>query len=63
MKLILTVVSPHSTTIVETDESMVDLLGMAGALKMLKNRAFSQMPSVQRANCSTSHVYIEAGIL
>ncbi len=62
MRLVLTVISPLGTTEFEADQSMVDLLGMRGAIRMLKNRAFSQMPGVRRDECRMSISYFDAEV-
>ena len=53
MRLILTVVTPSGSKEFETNQAIVDQLGIRGATRMLKNRAFSQIPSVRRADCTT----------
>jgi hypothetical protein len=63
MRLILTVVSSLGLIEVETDQATVDQLGMRGAIRMLKNRAFCRNPSIKRADCTTFCAYHNARIL
>lgn len=60
MKLFLKVFSPRGVTEVDTGESIVKGLGIRGAVRMLKNRAFSHLPRVSRADCTTSVTYQDA---
>lgn len=60
MRLILKVVCFDEECEVETGREMVELLGMQGAIKMLKNRAFGANPSFKRSDSTVEVTFHDA---